>query len=433
MRRRRLRSALIGSLTVFAFPAVTWLGQSAPASAACLTQPCNSNNQVSFTQFLEFQMFKSEQKLNPQDGASFEETSDFTNFMQTGQFGTNASGPAGGHLGMYVNGSPDFTAWGIGGVGAVVHGDGLRFTDTTGALAPGTIGPSVRNVTGGGGLNGVFDATRFLGLPAGQSLTLKGFFGYDSDAVQFGLAPGAGALAVGNGGSLRADTYTFGGSAFYGFGASYLHGTGSYSFGHANETNTVTASTGGFNTSGYAIDARLGHIFTLMNTSAVSNMATMPTKAPPKSANGTFVGLDLSAHLGVFEGRGDGFIDSTGFVFGSMEARYGDVGGRARVLALMRSGGITWMPYISGTVDQNFAVSNVQNIPSQAALAGGDVITAAAAKTFWGTDIGLNAFGPGGWSIGVQGFYQTSSDINAIGGMATLKIPFNSTSVAARY
>ena len=431
---------VFGAALALSAAVLGWDAGRSPA-AACATTPCNNGltpQQQKQLALLEAWL-KEQQRLYPDDGVSYQETSAFTNFMQTGQFGSNAQGPAnltgaGGHLGMYVNGSPDLTGWGVAGGGDVLHSNGFRLTDSAGAFAPGSLGPSVRDVGGGGGIYGNFDATRFFGLPAGQSLTLKGFFDYQSDSAQFGLAPGVGPLAVGNGGSAHSDLYTFGGTALYTFGASYLGGRATYSFGHANETDTLTASAGGYNESGYSVDARLGHVFILMNPSGAANPGTMPTKAPPKPAGGPIVGLDLSAHLGDFEGRDASFTDSTGLVFGSAESRFGDVGGQARLFALMSSGGITWLPFVSGTVDQNFAVSNVQNFPNQVALPGGDVVTDNPAKTFWGTDFGVSALGPSGWSLGVKGFYEASSDTNILGGMVTLNIPFNYRPVvAARY
>jgi hypothetical protein len=426
---------VFGATLALSAAVLAWDAGRSPA-AACATTPCNTLPPV----FPELSNVRSDtltkMDSNYSDGVSFEDPGDFARFMQTGQIGNSASAAAAaaGHLGMYVNGSPDLTSWGVNGGGAVLHSDGFRMTDSAGAFTPGTLGPSTRDVSGGGGINGTFDATRFFGLPTGQSLTLKGFFEYDNDDAQFGLAPGVGALAVGNGGSINSDNYTFGATALYTFGTSYLGGMGTYSFGHANETNTVTTSTGTYSTSGYSVDARLGHVFTLMNTSGSTNPGTMPTKAPPKPVSGTFVGLDLSAHIGDFEGRNDGFIDSTAFIFGSAESQFGDIGGRARLVAVTSSSGVVWMPYISGTVDQNFSVSNVQNIPNQVAFAGGDVVTATTAKTFWGTDFGVSALTPGGWSLGVKGFYETSSDTNIIGGMVSLKIPFNyAPTVAARY
>ncbi len=172
----------------------------------------------------------------------------------------------------------------------------------------------------------------------------------------------------------------------------------------------------------------------LYNSTGVANAAAMPTKAPPQVTRGYWVGLDLSGHLGYVDNWSDGFTDSSGFTYGTSKAENGDVGGRARLFALIPYNGLTWAPYASVTVDQQFGFSNTMNIPSQAALPTGDFVTLQAAETFWGGDIGLDARGPGGWVIGVKGFYQESADLTLIGGAAYFKIPFNyAPVVAARY
>ena len=331
-------------------------------------------------------------------------------------------------LGMHVSPGPiDPIDASAGGGASVTRSSGYGVTDTMGLVAPGSIGPSIRDTSGNGGLNGTIDATRFFGLPANQSVVLGGFFDYRRDNVSLGSSPALAALAVGNAGSLQADTYTFGGTLFYRAGSAYLRGAVDYNFGHANEANGITAGTGNFSTSGYALDARLGNVFVLLNTTGVPGPGAMPTKAPPKPTTGYMVGLDLSGHLSYIDNWSAGFTDSSGFATGTGQTRFGDVGARAKFFVLAPSGGFLWMPYISGTVDQWFGFSSVLNIPSQAALATGDVVGLQVAQTYWGTDFGVDVRGPNGWTVGVKGFYQASTDTNIVGGNAYVKIPLNYT------
>ena len=353
-------------------------------------------------------------------------------FQGTGAnpYGTNA--PVGGsHLGMYV--SPGgLSSWGGAGGGAVSHSS-YSITDTAGAVGPGTNGQSVRDVSGSGGIFGTLDASPFFGLPANQSLLVTGFFDFSGDSLSFGSVPGAAPVIVGNAGSIHADTYTFGGNVLYRFGSSYASGTAAYDFGHANEANGIAGSTGSFSTSGYSFDARLGDVLTLMNTSGASS-STMLTKSSRRESSGTFVGLDLSAHIGDSADRSAAFTDSSGFAFGSGESRSADVGGRARLFALFSGYGLQWTPYVSTTIDQRFAFSNTINIPSQAALPSGDLVSLNAARTFGGADLGVDAQGPNGWKVGVKGFYLASADTDILGGNIYLKIPFNySATVGPRY
>jgi len=337
------------------------------------------------------------------------------------------------HLGMYVSSdTANLNDWGAAGGGSVSRSSGYRITDSAGTIAPGTIGPSLRDVSGNGGIYGSYDASRFFELTGNRSLILKGFFDYRQDSIALGAAPGAAPLVVGNAGSMHMDTYTFGGIADYRSGTSYLRGIADYNFGHADETNGLAGSTGSFGTSGYGFDARLGNVFLLFNTGGVPAQTALPTKAPLRPASGTIVGLDLSAHVGYFANQSDGFTDSSGFMFGTGRTEFGDVGGRAELFELVRSYGLVWKPYVAGTVDQLFGYSTSVNIPSQAALASGDVVSLQEAKTFGGAELGLNASGTGGWTVGVKGFYQASADTNIAGGSVSLKIPFNSTG-ASRY
>jgi hypothetical protein len=80
---------------------------------------------------------------------------------------------------------------------------------------------------------------------------------------------------------------------------------------------------------------------------------------------------------------------------------------------------------VTGTVDQRFAFSSTLNIPAQAALPGGDLISLQEAQTFWGGQWGLDVRGPSGWTVGAKGFYSASSDTNITGGRVYAKIPLS--------
>jgi hypothetical protein len=208
-------------------------------------------------------------------------------------------------------------------------------------------------------------------------------------------------------------------------------GIGGYSFGHGNETDNLTPANGGFGLHGYFVDARLGDVFVLMNSSGAPNSAALPTKAPPKASHGPVLALDLSGHIGHSKMSSDGFTDSSGFIYGSGESKSGDVGARARLFAVMPAGNWVWSPYVSATVDQQFGVSNTLNIPNQPLLPGGDVISLLTAKTFGGGDLGVDLRGPNGVIVGVKGFYQASADTNITGGSAFVKVPLNYTPKSA--
>jgi hypothetical protein len=328
-------------------------------------------------------------------------------------------------LGMYIShGTADASVFGG---AAVTRNSGYGVSDSAGLVAPGTTAPSFKDVAGGGGVAGSYD----LNLSGNQSLRFSGSFDYRRVDMTLGALAG---LGLASAGSVQTDTYRFGGAVIYGLGSAYLEGKAAFDFGHGNETQTVDGSTGRFDTHGYSADLRIGNVFMLLNTLSSGTATRMPTKAPPKAAGGYAVGLDLSGHLGYSNERIDGFTDSAGFVYGADRTRYGDIGGRAKLFAVVPNNGLLWMPYVAGTVDQQFGFSSTLTIPDQVALPGGDIVSLQQAQTFLGTQLGLDIRGAGGWKIGARGFYSASSDTNITGGSAYVKIPFNYTSaVASRY
>jgi hypothetical protein len=331
-------------------------------------------------------------------------------------------GPGGGtgfHLGMSV--SDPYAAIDAGGSGGafVAHGSGFGVTDSAGLLA-GTPAPTFKDVTAGGSISGWYDASRLL--PTNQSVQFGAFFAYDNSAVDLGPIAG-----LNSAGSAQFNTYTFAGSFFYSNGAPYVQGIAGYNFGTGSETNAADGSNGSFSTNGYSADLRMGTIFPLLGTPAAASPSVLPTKAPPAPPRGYVIALDVSGHIGYNNQQVNGFTDSSGFIFGTDQTHYGDVGAEAKLFAVFPSYGLLWMPYVAGTVDQLFGFSSTLNIPSQPALVGGDVASLTEAQTFYGAQLGLDARAANGWTIGVKGFYTASADMNFAGGNAYIKIPLNYT------
>jgi hypothetical protein len=346
---------------------------------------------------------------------------------------SQSGAPAGalGHLGMYTTATANgVSGFGATGGGQVLH-ENFGVSDTAGQLAAGA-NVNYRDVSGGGGINGLYDASRWFGLGNSQRLVLGASFDYGRDNGSFG-GGGPAFTGVNTTGSLNGNTYAFTGSFGYGYNNSYLIGTGAYNFGQSSLSNNGDSSTGSFNTHGYNVDMAFGAVFPLFSTVSRAS-STLPTKAPPKPVGGYVVALDLSGHVGYVREDSDSFADSTGFIIGAGTARWGVFGGRAELLAYIPSGGLLWKPYIAGTVDQQFDFSNSITIPTQAAFVGGDLLSLQEAQTFWGAQLGLDVIGAGGWTVGIKGFYTASADMNITGGNITVKIPFYyAPTVAARY
>jgi hypothetical protein len=234
---------------------------------------------------------------------------------------------------------------------------------------------------------------------------------------------------------LTRNAYSFAGTFDYDArGAFYLKGGASFGFGDGRVSNNATGGVGSFTNDNYSVGVRLGKVFTLVDTFGARPSA-MISKAPPKSvANGYAFGVDLSAGLGYSDWRDRGFTDSSGFSFGTERVHFGDVNGRAKLFLLFPGAGFIWMPYVAGTVDQLFSYSHTFEVPAQAATTA-DTFAFGDAKTFWGTQLGVDARAPNGWIVGAKGFYTASADTNIAGGSAYVRLPINCTpkSAWARY
>jgi hypothetical protein len=326
-------------------------------------------------------------------------------------------------LGMFVTPDSGFgngVAFGAGGFSA--RSSGVGVTDSAGLVTPGSVSTASRTTAGTGGISGSYDASNFVG--SNQRFILNGAFDYTSSKTNFSGASG----------SINSDTYAFKGSALYTNNNTYLVFEGDYEFGNNSEFFAAGASSGSYRSDGYTIDARLGHVFVLFNTIVAAVPARMSLKAPPRAVDGGYgIGLDLSGHLGYVSNVARGFTDSSGFVFGDERVNSGETGLRAKLFAEVHRNGVTWTPYVSGSVDWLLNYSHVAYFPTQLAMAGGDALTFADGTTFVGTQAGLDVQTTNGWTVGVNGFYARSSDTEIAGGRAYVKIPFGPAMAAARY
>jgi hypothetical protein len=355
-------------------------------------------------------------------------TGGLTDFDYLGHIGNYLAGNDRGgpinNLGMYVSSDGGMSGdAGFAGGGYSLRNSGVSISDTAGLIAPGTNSASYRENGGGGGLNGTYDASRFVG--PNQHLLFNGAFDYTNSSTNFG--------GVGAGSSINSQNYSFTGTALYTNYSTYVALTGAYQFGNNSEFNSSNSSTGSYSSDGYDIDIRLGHIFWLLNTMSQPPASRMAVKAPPRASDGYAIGLDLSGHLGYESDVAKGFTDSSGFVFGDERVQGGETGLKAKLFAAVQNNGVIWTPYVAGTVDWRFNYSHIANFPGQAALATGDALTFDDATIFYGAKLGFDVKMTNGWIVGANGFYDHSSDTDVVGGKAYLKIPFGETAVSARY
>ncbi len=353
-------------------------------------------------------------------------------FTRNGIIPGAPSGASGGasHLGMYSTPSPapaTVSLYGVGGGGgSVSHGSGFGINDTAGLIAPGTTTPTFHDEGGGGGVKGIADLGRYLALPNNQDLVVTGVFEYRHDNIGIGSVTGSALAALSpTNSSSRLDAYRLAGFFTYNIDKIYLEGTGAVAFGRGSETVSIDSSTGSFNAINGQGDLRLGEQFVLFNTIGEGTPGLV-TKGPllPPVQQGYSLGLDVSGHLGYTSTTIGGFVDSSGFVFGDSQLKYGDFGGRAKLFAVVPSNNLFWSPFVAGLIDQRFAFQSSLNIPVQTALPTGDTTYIHEANTFYGAQLGLDVRNSANnWTFGVKGFVYASSDQNSVGGSAYVKIP----------
>jgi hypothetical protein len=150
----------------------------------------------------------------------------------------------------------------------------------------------------------------------------------------------------------------------------------------------------------------------------------MPTKAPPAPRYGGYaVFLDANAHVAYVDQWDNGFTDTAGFVFGTEQISYTDLGGRVRLVGVVPGTGFAWMPYVGVGIDQQLGFSHTFNIPAQAASPS-DTFFFNQSTTFWTVQAGLDIINRASIKAGVSAFYSTSADTNVVGGNVFVKIPF---------
>jgi hypothetical protein len=326
-------------------------------------------------------------------------------------------------LGMTVVPDGVSNGVGFGAGGSSTRTSGVGVSDSAGLLAPGSVATGFRQNSGSGGIVGTYDASSLVG--PNQKLLLNGAFNYTSSSLNYAGATG----------SINSDTYDFRGSALYTNYQSYFGLSASYGFGNNHEFFGADLSSGNYRSDSYDVDARFGHVFVLFNSIATAAPPPrMSVKALPRAADGGYaIGLDLGGHVGYATSVARGFTDSSGFVFGDETAQGGEAGLRAKLFAEVPRNGVTWLPYVTGTVDWRFDYSHIAYFPVQVALAGGDAVNFSDATTFVGAQVGLDARIANGWTVGANGFYSHSSDTEIAGGRVYVKIPLGPATVVARY
>ena len=354
-----------------------------------------------------------------------------TNSSQPNQAGSS------GHLGMYV--PSDFAGQPGSSQGLAIWGGGFAASSggwvvdrTLGGVTTVTKTPSVHDTFSYGGIYGVYDASRFV--PANQSLSFFGTVDIAQNNFTFGPEPGEGV----NSQSDQFDLNILAGEARWSIDNVYLKGTGMAIFGDGRQFYAFDEGIASFSTALYAIDATLGEVFDLYNTSSVTPSAVLPTKAPSRTTNGDhgyMLGLDLSGHVGYVDGvLISGFTDSAGFTQGNLETKFAMLGAAAKLFATIPGDKFQWKPYVSAAVDDYPGFSFIATIPAQPLLPTGEVVTLLPAPTFWTGELGLDVQNDLGWTFGIRAIYMASSDTIIRYASAHLKIPFNfAPLVATRY
>jgi opacity protein-like surface antigen len=326
----------------------------------------------------------------------------------------NLGGPV--HVSMHGS---DMAFGGLDGFSS--RGSGTRVSDTAGLIAPGTLGPAFHSIDTGGGLNLTVDASRFFGLGNNQHLwlALTGDIHSDFTSIaSLGTTP-----INANAGSARSNIYTLVGSAKYQIDNVYFGATAAFNSNHTDITNNAMTpgAQGQTDGRGYALQATIGELFPIVNTTGLNPMAAV--KTPPKAPGGYALFVDAGGHFGYSYAGENAFSDSSGFAYGALRSSYGDVGAHARLMAVIPDSGFAWMPFVGLTVDQLVGLRDTFDLPAQLATPA-DTLIFSPATTFWGAELGVDILTRGSVKFGMKGFYQASADTQTFGGAAFLKIPF---------
>lgn len=300
------------------------------------------------------------------------------------------------------------------------HNNGYGVSDTAGAIAAGAAAPGFNSIAGGGGFNFTADGTRLLNDVNSRRLLFGLTLDYNHESTNYGtsaLTPG-----VSSAGSERSNTETLIGTANYSIKTLYLSGLAAVDLSQLSITNNLNApgARGNTNGLGYAFKGTVGNVFPLFNTTGVT--PNIVTKAPPRTASGYGVFLDVSGHYAYAMNRDNGFTDSTGFTFGTDRLSYSDVGAQANLMTIIPNGRFAWAPYVGVTVDRQIGFSHTFELPAQAATPA-DTLIFTESNTYWGVQLGMNLLGLGTTKLGVQAVYEASADTQIYGGSVFLKIP----------
>jgi len=300
------------------------------------------------------------------------------------------------------------------------HNSGYGVSDTAGTIAPGSVLPGFNSIAGGGGFNFAAEGTGLLNDVNNQRLLFGLTLDYGYERTNYGtsaLTPGVSSAA-----SERSNTETLIGSVNYRINTVYLSGLAAFDLSQLSITNNLNTpgAQGNTNGLGYAFKGTIGNVFTLFNTTGVA--PSIVTKAPPRTAGGYAVLLDVSGHYAYVSDRDNGFTDSTGFAYGTEQLSYSDVGLQANLVTVIPNGRFAWAPYVGVTLDQQLGFSHTFALPAQA-LTPADTLIFTQSNTFWGVHLGMNLLGLGTAKLGVQASYQASGDTQIFGGSVFFKIP----------
>jgi hypothetical protein len=295
------------------------------------------------------------------------------------------------------------------------HNNAPSITSSSGAVGQGI---SSKYTDGEVGADAHLNLAKKFNL-GNQSLAVGAFFSYDSRSITFGSDGVLASVA-----SAHRNIYTIGARTAYAFGDMRLDAALAYMPGNGHLTDNATGGEGSFSTHGYFADVGLYKVFNLFG-STVFPERSLPTKAPPKPVSTNSLNLLVGGHLGYVSDRANGFTDNTGFIYGGERLSYGNIGALARLYATVPSGDMTWKPFVQGTLDQRFSYTHTLDVIAQGTLAA-DQLSFGDARTFWGTQLGIDVLHVSGISVGINGFYEASADQRTIGGAGYIKFPLMS-------
>ncbi|MGI9385013.1 MAG: autotransporter outer membrane beta-barrel domain-containing protein [Methyloligellaceae bacterium] len=255
------------------------------------------------------------------------------------------------------------------------------------------------------------DLTKHLNMNPNRTWKVGVFAGYDNIEVDMGTTPFVqNTLGLASVGSGENDSFIVGGYSLMTWKNLYMLSILSGNWGETDVNNAVLASTGSYDTDGFASGTAIGAVLTL-RPGGHGGMKDGPSGVNP-------IKLDVRAGYSYSHHEGDGFTDSVGFRTGDSEVEQLDGSFSATLFTEIPKGDAVWKPYVKGGVKHRFDYDNTIDLPAQTianTAFNAQTIDFDDDDTFWNVEGGL-VIARSRTKFNASVYYQGSDDVDTVGG-----------------